>query len=143
MTILTVSASSFQTVLPQIMGKSLRSGREDAGLTLSCATKYSEWFDNSEGIPTGIKPTIEEGLAMQKTVYEEVIRDLAYTHPVGAAMASQLLQRPSDFAIRPLGMIYTMWNEYSSWAGEIQSTEAWLVICAVVRQLFREFRNVR
>jgi hypothetical protein len=27
--------------------------------------------------------------------------------------------------------------------GEIQPTEAWLIICAVVRQLFREFRNVR
>jgi hypothetical protein len=54
---ITVS-SSFQTVLPQIMGKNSKTGGEDAGLTLPCATKYSEWFDNSEGIPTG---TISQG----------------------------------------------------------------------------------
>jgi hypothetical protein len=139
---ITVS-SSFQTVLPQIMGKSSRTSGEDSGLTLPCASKYTEWFDNSEGIPTGTKPRIQEGLATQKAVYEEAIRELAYTHPVGAAMASKLLQRSFDFATLLLGMIDTMWNEYASRSGEIQPSEAWLVICAVVRQLFREFRNVR
>jgi hypothetical protein len=58
-------------------------------------------------------------------------------------MAAKLLQRSVDFATLLLGMIDTMWNEYASRSGEIQPTEAWLVICAVVRQLFREFRNVR
>jgi hypothetical protein len=139
---ITVS-SSFQTVLPQIMGKGSRTTGEDSGLTLPCATKYSEWFDNSEGIPTGIKPRILEGLATQRAIYEEAIRELAYTHPVGAAMASQLLQRSYDFAIMLLGLIDTMWNEYMSRSGEITPAEAWLVICAVIRQLFREFRSVR
>jgi hypothetical protein len=75
------------------MGKSSRSAGGDSGLTLPCgATKYSEWFDSSEGIPTGTTPRIEEGLAIQKAIYEEAIHDLAYTHPIGAAMAEQLLQ---------------------------------------------------
>jgi hypothetical protein len=59
-------------------------------------------------------------------------------------MASKLLSRSFDFATLLLGMIdSTMWNGYASRSGEIQPTEAWLVICAIVRQLFREFRNVR
>lgn len=78
------------------MGKSSRSSvGEDSGLTLLGATKYSKWFDNSECIPTGTtKPRIEKGLAIQKTgyVYEEDIRDLPNTHPMGAAMAEQLLR---------------------------------------------------
>jgi hypothetical protein len=58
-------------------------------------------------------------------------------------MASKLLQRSYDFAIKLLGVIDTMWTEYASRAGEIQGHEAWIVISGVVRQLFRELRTVR
>ena len=136
-------ASSFHTVLPQILGKHRNSLGEDVGLLLPCASKYSEWFDNSSGIPTGIKPRILEGLSTQMDVYQEAIRELAYSHPVGAAMAKLLLQRAYDFAILLLGLIDTMWNEYSSRSGEVSKEEAWLIICALVRQLFREFSTVR
>jgi hypothetical protein len=139
---ITVS-SSFQTVLPQIMGKASKSNGEDTGLTLPCASKYSEWFDNSVGMATGVKPRIQDGLATQKAVYEEAIRELACTHPAGAAMASKLLQRSFDFATLLLAMMETMWNEYAGRSGDVQPTEAWMIICAVVRQVFREFRNVR
>jgi hypothetical protein len=136
-------SSSFASTLPQIMGRSSKSSGEDSGLALPCASTYKEWSDNSVGIATGIKPRILEGLETQKAVYEEAIRELAYTHAAGAAMTSQLLQRSMDFATALLGMIDTMWNEYSSRSTEIQPSEAWQIICAVVRQLFREFRNVR
>ena len=139
---LTVS-SSFQTVLPQIMGKCSRSTTEDSGLMLPCASKYSEWADSTEGMSTGIKPQIMDGLITQRSVYQEAIRELGHSHPVGAAMANKLLQRSYDFAIKMLGMIDTMWTEYSSRSGEIQGHEAWIVISGVVRQLFRELRVVR
>jgi hypothetical protein len=139
---LTVS-SSFQTVLPQIMGKCSKTTSEDSGLMLPCASKYSEWTDSTEGMNTGIKPQILDGLITQRSVYQEAIRELSYSHPAGAAMASKLLQRSYDFAIKLLGVIDTMWTEYASRAGEIQGHEAWIVISGVVRQLFRELRTVR
>ena len=140
--VLTV-VSSFHTVLPQILGKLRNSLGEDVGLLLPCASKYSEWFDNTSGIPTGIKPRILEGLGTQMDVYAEAIRDLTFSHPVRAAMAKLLLQRSYDFAILPFGLINTMWTEYSGRSGEVSKDEAWLIIWALVRQLFREFSTLR
>jgi hypothetical protein len=58
-------------------------------------------------------------MATQKTVYEEAICDLAYTHLIGVAMTAQFLQRSYNFAIQLLGsMIDTMWDEYSSRSGK-------------------------
>jgi hypothetical protein len=59
---ITVS-SSFQTVLPQIMGKSSRAGGEDSGLTLPCAAKYPRVHTRKE-LP--VPKLVEEGLATQK-----------------------------------------------------------------------------
>jgi hypothetical protein len=137
-------ASSFHTVLPQIMGRKKGSlTGEDSGLVLPCASKYAEWFDNSTGVTTGVRARIEEGLSTQTAVYEEAIRELAYSHPVGAAMASKMLQRSGSCATKLLGLMETMWNEYSGRSGEVLPSEAWLMICAVVRQFFRELRDVR
>jgi hypothetical protein len=136
-------ASSFNTVLPQIMGKSRNPTGQDSGLVLPCAAKYSDWFDNSTGIPTGTKQQIVEGLETQFAVYDEAIRVLGYTHPVGAALSSHLLQRASDFSNLILSVVDTMWSEYLGRHGAVGQEEAWLVICAVIRQLFRELRGVR
>jgi hypothetical protein len=136
-------ASSFHTVLPQIMGKSKHATGQDSGLVLPCASKYSEWFDNSTGIPTGIKQQIIEGLDTQMAVYEEAIREMSYGHPVGAEMSSRLLRRAFDFGSFLLSLLDTMWTEYQGRSGEVGKEEAWLIICAVVRQLFRELRAVR
>lgn len=136
-------ASSFNTVLPQIMGKSKHSTNQDSGLVLPCAPKYSDWFDNTTGISTGIKPRIMEGLSTQMAVYEEAIRHLGYSHPEAAAMAHKLLRRAYDCAILLLGLIETMWNEYMGRSGEVGKDEAWQIICALVRQFFRELCNVR
>jgi cell division protein FtsB len=137
-------SSSFHAVLPQIMGRKRGSlTGEDSGLVLPCASKHAEWFDNLSGVTTGVKARIEEGLSTQTAACEEAIRELAYTHPVGAAMASRMLQRSCAFAAKLLGLMETMWNECSGRSGEVQPSEAWLVICAMVRQLFRELRDVR
>ena len=135
-----VVASSFATVLPQIMGS--KKG-DDSRLTLPCASKYSDWLNNTEGIPTGVKPRILEGLETQRDTYGEVIRGLEYSHPVGAKVAAQLLQKSIEFAGILLGVIDSMWTEYAARGSEVQPAESWLIICAVVRQLFRELRNVR
>jgi hypothetical protein len=139
---LTVS-SSFQTVLPQILGKNRHSTGQDSGLVLPCASKYADWFDNSNGIPTGIKQQIVEGLDTQMAVYDEAIRVLEYTHPEGAAVATKMLQRSFDCAIIVLNLVDTMWSEYLGRSGEVGKEEAWIVISAVIRQFFREFRGVR
>jgi hypothetical protein len=89
-------SSSFQTVLPQIMGKAFIQHGRRCMPHFVMSTKYSEWFDNLEGIPTGIKPRIEEGLATQKTVYEEAICSISYTYPIRLVMTSQLLQHSYD-----------------------------------------------
>ena len=87
-------ASNFHTVLPQILGKRRISLGKNVGLLLLRAGEYSEWFDNSSGIPTGIKPRILEGLSTQMDVYKEAIRELTYSHPVGAAMAKLRCSQP-------------------------------------------------
>ena len=118
-------ASSFHTVLPQIMGrkKGAITG-EDSGLVLPCAAKYSEWFDNTTGITTGVRARIEEGVITQSAVYAEAIRELSFTHPVGAAMATKLLERSSTCGTRLIGMMEMMNNEYSGRGGEVQPSES-------------------
>jgi hypothetical protein len=136
-------ASSFQTVLPQIIGKCSKTTSEDSGLKLPCASKFAEWSDNSEGLAIGVKPQIMDGLITQKAVYGEAIRELSYTHPVGAAIAKALLNRSYDFGIKILNTIDNMSTEYRSRGGEITLEEEWVVISGVIRQMFREFRTVR
>jgi hypothetical protein len=36
-----------------------------------------------------------------------------------------------------------VWSEYLSRRGDIQPAEAFLMFCAIMQQIFREFRNVR
>lgn len=88
---LTVSFS-FQTVLPHILGKNKHATGQDSGLVLPCASKYSDRFDNSNGISTGTKQQIVEGLDTQMAVFEETVSELEYTHPEGAAVATRMLQ---------------------------------------------------
>jgi hypothetical protein len=136
-------SSSFQTRLPQIMGKCSKTTSEDSGLMLPCASKHSEWTNSTDGMNTGVKPQILDGLITQRSVHQEAIRELSHSHPAGAAMASKLLQRSCDFAIKILGVIDTMWTEHASHSGEIQGHMAWIVASGVVRQLFGDLRTVR
>jgi hypothetical protein len=62
--------SSFQTSLPQVLGSKNQVGGEDKGVLLPCAKTYSEWYSDSEGMVSGVKPLIEEGLKTQIIFYQ-------------------------------------------------------------------------
>jgi hypothetical protein len=65
--------SSFQTSLHQVLGSNNLVGRKDTGVLLPCAKIYSEWYSDSEGIVSGVKPLIEEGLKTQISFYQGAI----------------------------------------------------------------------
>ena len=58
-------------------------------------------------------------------------------------MAGKLLRCSGSCLTRLLSAVETTWNERSGRSGKVPLAEAWLMICAVARQLFRELRDVR
>jgi hypothetical protein len=78
--------SSFSTVLPDILGKSITVGVEDNGLLLPSAKTYKDWFCNENGLNTGVKTQILSGLEHQCAIHDEVLKNLTVTHPVGAQL---------------------------------------------------------
>jgi hypothetical protein len=80
--------SSFSTALPEILGKSITVGVEDNGLLLHCAKTYKDWFCNENGVNTGAKTHILSGLEHQRAIHDEVLTNLAVTHPVGAQLGA-------------------------------------------------------
>jgi hypothetical protein len=88
--------SSFNTVITEILGKSITVGVEDNGLLLPCAKTYIDWFCNDNGVNAGVKTQILSGLEHQRAIHDEVLTNLAVTHPVGnqhgESVASMLLR---------------------------------------------------
>jgi hypothetical protein len=54
-----------------------------------------------------------------------------------------LLQRSCAFVEFMITVLNNVWSEYLSRGGDIQSDEAFLMFCAIMRQIFREIRKVR
>lgn len=92
--------------------------------------------------PAGVKQQIVEGLGTQMAACKEAIRELEHTHPEGGAAAFKLLERVFHFSFDLLNLLNTMWSECLGRSGEVGEKEVWVVICAVVCQLFREFCGV-
>jgi hypothetical protein len=89
--------SSFSTVLPEILVKSITVSVEDNGLLLPYAKTYKDWFCNENGVNTGVKTQILSELEHQRAIHDEVLTNLAVTHPVGAQLGRLLLQRSCAF----------------------------------------------
>jgi hypothetical protein len=134
---------SFSTVLPDILGKSNTVGVEDNGMLLTCAKTYKDWFCNENGVKTGVKTQMLSGLEHQRDIHDEVLKILSATHPVGAQLGWLLLQRSCAFVEFMITALDNVWSEYLSRGGGIQPAEAFLMFCAIMRQIFREFRKVR
>jgi hypothetical protein len=134
---------SFSTVLPEILGKSITVGVEDNGLLLTCAKTYKDWFCNENGVNTKVKASILSGLEHQRAIHDEVLTNLAVNHPVGAQLGRLLLQRSCAFVEFTITALDNVWSEYLSRGGDIQPADAFLMFCAIMRQIFREFRKVR
>jgi hypothetical protein len=130
-------------VLPEILGKSITVGVKDNGLLLPCAKTYKDWFCNENGVNTGVKTQILSGLEHQRAIHDEVLTNLAVTHPVGAQLGRLLLQPSCAFVEFMITALDNVWSEYLSRGGDIQPAEAFLMFCAIMRQIFREFRKVR
>jgi hypothetical protein len=135
--------SSFSTVLPEILGKSNTVGVEDNGLILPCAKTYTDWFCKENGVNTGVKTQILSGLEHQRAIHDELLTNLPFTHPVGSQLGRLSLQRSCAFVEFMITAINNVWSEYLSRGGDIQPAKAFLVFCAIMRQIFREFRKVR
>jgi hypothetical protein len=78
-------------VLPDILGKSVTTGAEDNGLIMSCAGSYNDWFCNDDGVMTGVKPQIMEGIVNQRAVHKTILDNHNVTRPVGSTMDRKLL----------------------------------------------------
>jgi hypothetical protein len=124
-------------VLPEILGKSIIIGVEDNGLLLPCAKTYKDWFCNENGVNTGVKTQILSGMEHQRAIHDEVLMNLAVTHPVGAQLGRLLLQSSCAFVEFMITALDNVWSEYLSRGGAIQPTEAFLMFCAIMRQIFR------
>jgi hypothetical protein len=135
--------SSFSTVLPEILEKSITVGVEDNSLLLPCAKTHKDWFCDENGVNTGVKTQILSGLEHQRAIHDEVLTNLTVTHPVGAQLGRLLLQRSCAFVEFMVTALDNVWSEYLSRGGDIQPVEAFLMFFAIVRQIFREFRKVR
>jgi hypothetical protein len=133
--------SSFSTVLPEILGKSITVGVKYNGLLLPCAKTYKDWFCNENGVNTGVETQILSGLEHQCAIHDEGLSNLAVTHPVGAQLGRLLLQRSCAFVEFMITALGNVWSEYLSRGGDIQPAEAFLMFCAIIRQIFREFRK--
>jgi hypothetical protein len=99
LTLSLVLHSSFNTSLPQVLGSKNQVGGGDKGVLLLCAKTYSEWYSDSEGIVSGVKPIIEEGLKTQIIFYQGAIEEVSYTHPAAASIATTVLDILSSFGI--------------------------------------------
>jgi hypothetical protein len=130
-------------VLPEILGKSITVGVKDNGLLLPCAKTYKDWFCNENWVNTGVKTQILSGLEHQRAIDDEVLTNLAVTHPVDAQLGRLLLQHSCALVELMITALDNVWSEYLSRGGDIRTTEAFLMFCAIMRQIFREFRKVR
>jgi hypothetical protein len=130
--------SSVSTVLPEILGKSITVGIEDNGLLLPSAKTYKDWFCNENGVNTDGKTQILSGLEHQRAIHDEVLTNLAVTHPV-RQLGRLLLQRSCAFIEFMITALDNVWSEYLSTGGDIQPAEAFLMFCAIMHQIFREF----
>jgi hypothetical protein len=135
--------SSFSTVLPEILEQNITVGVEDNGLLLHCAKTYKDWFCNENGFNTGVKTQILSWLEHQRAIHDEFLTNLAVTHPVGAQLGRLLLQRSCAFVDFTITALDNVWSGYLSKGGDIQPAEVFLMFCAIMRQIFREFRKVR
>jgi hypothetical protein len=135
--------SSFQTSLPQVLGSKNLVGREDKGVLLPCAKAYSELSSDSEGMVSGVKSLIEEGLKTQIMFYQGAINEVSYTHPAAAAITTIMLDICVKFCDAVLILIDKMTTEHAARQGEVKPEESWLQICYIVCQIFRELRKVR
>jgi hypothetical protein len=91
---------------------------------------------------TGVKTQILSGLEHQRAIHDEFLTNLAVTHLVGAQFGRLLLQRSCAFVEFIITALDNFWSQYLSMGGDIQPTEALLMFCAIMRQIFREFRKV-
>jgi hypothetical protein len=106
-----------------------------------CATTYSEWYINNDGIVSGVKPLIEEGIKNQINFYQGEIEEVNYTHP--AAVATTMLAISVKFCDVMIVLINKMTTEHASHRGEVKPEKSWLQICAISRQVFRELSKVQ
>jgi hypothetical protein len=94
-------------------------------------------------VNTGVKTQILSGLEHHRAIHDEVLTNLLVTHPVGAHLGRLLLQRSCAFVEFMITALDNVWSEYLSRGGYIQPDEAFLMFCAIMRHIFREFRKVR
>jgi hypothetical protein len=135
--------SSFQNSLPQVLGSNNLVGGEDKGVLLPCAKTYSEWYSDNEGMVSGVKPLIEEGLKTQISFYQGAIEEVSYTHPAAAAIATTMLDISVKFCDAIFILIDNMTTEHAAHLGEVKPEESWLQICSIVHRIFLELRKVR
>jgi hypothetical protein len=91
----------------------------------------------------GVNTHILSGLEHQRAIHDEVLTNLSVTYPVGAQLGWLLLQRSYAFVEFMITALDNFWSEYLSREGDIQPDEAFLMFCAIMHQIFREFRKVR
>jgi hypothetical protein len=104
---------------------------------------YNDSFFKKNGVVTEVKPQILNGLEYQRAIHDEELTNLAIAHPMGAHLGWILLQRVCAFVEFMITDLDKVWYEYVERGGDIQPAEAFLMVCAVMRQIFREFRKVR
>jgi hypothetical protein len=117
-------------------------GVEDNGLLLPCASTYSDLFCNENGVMTGVKPHIISGLEYQRDIHEELLTNLVVTHPMGAQLGRILLQRSYAFIEFMITALDNVCSQYVVRGGDIRLAEAFLMFCAIMRQIFHDFRKV-
>jgi hypothetical protein len=83
-------------------------------------------FANENGVKTGVNTHILSGLEHQCEILDEVLKNLLFTFV--------------EFMTTTLNNV---WSEYLARGGGIQPAEAFLVFCAIMQHVFREFRNFR
>jgi hypothetical protein len=118
-------------------------GVEYNGLLIPCAKTYKDWFFNHDGIMTGVKPGIMSGIDYQRAVREEILNNLTLTHPVGATLGRNLLQRSGNFKEVLMSTMDNIWTNYQARYSEVMPAGAFSVLCAIIGQVQREFCKVR
>jgi hypothetical protein len=113
------------------------------GSTYRRSKTYKDWFCIENGVNTDVKTHILSGLEHQRDIHDEVLTNLAVSHPVGAQLGRLLLQRSCAFVEFMITALGNVWSEYLSRGGDIQPADAFLMFCEIMRQIFREFRKVR
>jgi hypothetical protein len=124
LTLSLVLHSSFQTSLPQVFGSKNLVGGEDKGVFLPCANIYPEWYIDNDGILSGVKPRIEEGLKSQINFYQGSIEEVSYTHPAAAAISTTMLDISVKFCDAILILIDKMMTEHATRRGEVEPDES-------------------